>query len=121
MGMSYNRLDHPGQGQQDDYYNMNNLPNTGRTPSPPKLPKRSARCPPASAKKITIRDSDLRSSSSGSCAILVSSQSFSALQASTVLIRLRNQMTREVLSTWPLSFGPWLAFRHSSSLVRCGS
>ncbi|KUJ11808.1 chitin synthase I [Mollisia scopiformis] len=30
--MSYNRLDHPGQGQQDDYYNMNSLP--GRTPSP---------------------------------------------------------------------------------------
>ncbi|KAF8852159.1 chitin synthase 1 [Acephala macrosclerotiorum] len=28
----YNRLDHPGQGQQDDYYNMSNLP--GRTPSP---------------------------------------------------------------------------------------
>ncbi|KAK0108309.1 Chitin synthase, class 1 [Cadophora gregata] len=32
--MSYNRLDHAGQGQQDDYYNMNNLPNSGRTPSP---------------------------------------------------------------------------------------
>ncbi|KAK2625023.1 hypothetical protein QTJ16_005392 [Diplocarpon rosae] len=30
--MSYNRLDHPGQGQQDDYYNMNQHP--GRTPSP---------------------------------------------------------------------------------------
>ncbi|CAG8980952.1 hypothetical protein HYALB_00003811 [Hymenoscyphus albidus] len=30
--MSYNRLDHPGQGRQDEYYDMQNHP--GRTPSP---------------------------------------------------------------------------------------
>ncbi|KAI9048597.1 hypothetical protein LZ554_007430 [Drepanopeziza brunnea f. sp. 'monogermtubi'] len=33
--MSYNRLDHSGQGRQDDYFSMNNRSNNpGRTPSP---------------------------------------------------------------------------------------